>query len=87
MAYHTAISKLQAMTIERTAAFIAILLNDREGTPHTGGMGSPYAQTILFFFCRPCGAYHEKTHPHYRAMKRRKGKRLKAKQAEQRAEA
>ena len=50
-------------------------------------MGSPYAQKILFFFCRPCGDYHEKTHPHYRSMKRRKAKRLKAKQAEQRAEA
>jgi hypothetical protein len=46
-------------------------------------MGSPYAQPILFFFCRPCGDYHEKTHPHYRAMKRRKAKRLKAKQAKQ----
>jgi hypothetical protein len=28
-----------------------------------------YAQKILFFFCRPCGEYHEKTHPHYRSMK------------------
>jgi hypothetical protein len=27
-------------------------------------MGGPYAQRILFFFCRPCGEYHEKTHPH-----------------------
>jgi hypothetical protein len=42
-----------------------------------------YAQPILFFFCRPCGDYHEKTHPHYRAMKRRKAKRLKTKQAAQ----
>jgi hypothetical protein len=25
-----------------------------------------YAQPILFFFCRPCGEYHEKTHPHVR---------------------
>jgi hypothetical protein len=25
-----------------------------------------YAQKILFFFCRPGGDYHEKTHPHYR---------------------
>jgi hypothetical protein len=33
-----------------------------------------YGQKILFFFCRPCGEYHEKTHPHYRAMKRRKRK-------------
>ncbi|MGA2408934.1 MAG: hypothetical protein ABSG46_00895 [Candidatus Binataceae bacterium] len=23
-----------------------------------------YAQPILFFFCRPCGEYHLKTHPH-----------------------
>jgi hypothetical protein len=47
-------------------------------------MGSKYAQKILFFFCRPCGDYHEKTHPHYRAMKRRKAKRRKeAAQAEQ----
>ena len=48
-----------------------------------------YAQPILFFFCRPCAEYHEKTHPHYRAMKQRKAKRLKAKQAvqpEQRAD-
>ncbi len=36
-----------------------------------------YGQKILFFFCRPCGEYHEKTHPHYRAMKRRKLKRRK----------
>jgi hypothetical protein len=39
-----------------------------------------YAQPILFFFCRPCGTYHEKTHPHYRAMKRRALKRRKAKE-------
>jgi hypothetical protein len=36
-----------------------------------------YGQKILFFFCRPCAEYHEKTHPHYRAMKRRKLKRRK----------
>jgi hypothetical protein len=30
-----------------------------------------YAQPILFLFCRPCGDYHEKTHPHYRAQKQR----------------
>jgi hypothetical protein len=46
-------------------------------------MTKAYAQPILFFFCRPCGDYHAKTHPHYRAMKRRKAKRLKAKQAAQ----
>jgi hypothetical protein len=33
-------------------------------------MAGKYAQKILFFFCRPCGDYHEKTHPHYRAVKR-----------------
>lgn len=38
---------------------------------------SKYAQNILFFFCRPCGTYHEKTHPHFaeqqaRAEERRK---------------
>lgn len=42
-----------------------------------------YAQKILFFFCRPCGDYHEKTHPHYRAQKRRSAKRRKAKEAAQ----
>jgi hypothetical protein len=40
-----------------------------------------YGQPILFFFCRPCGDYHEKTHPHYRAMKRRKAKRRKLAEA------
>jgi hypothetical protein len=44
-------------------------------------MGAKYAQPILFFFCRPCGEYHEKTHPHYRAMKRRKAKRVKEREA------
>jgi hypothetical protein len=49
---------------------------------------SKYAQPILFFFCRPGGEYHERTHPHYRAMKRRKVKRAKEKaaQAEQQTE-
>jgi hypothetical protein len=40
-----------------------------------------YAQPILFFFCRPCREYHLKTHPHYRAMKRRKLKRRKLAEA------
>jgi hypothetical protein len=31
---------------------------------------------IIHFFCRPCGEYHLKTHPHYRAMKRRKAKKM-----------
>jgi len=38
-----------------------------------------YVRKIIHFFCRPCGEYHLKTHPHYRAMKRRKAKRLKEK--------
>jgi len=38
---------------------------------------SKYGQPIVFFFCRPCADYHHKTHPHYRAMKRRKAKRRK----------
>jgi hypothetical protein len=33
------------------------------------------AKRIIHFFCRPCAEYHLKTHPHYRAMKRRKAKR------------
>ena len=40
-----------------------------------------YGQKIVAFFCRPCGEYHLKTHPHYRAMKRRKLKVKKAKLA------
>jgi hypothetical protein len=30
---------------------------------------------IIHFFCRPCADYHLKTHPHYRAQKRRAAKR------------
>jgi len=30
-----------------------------------------HAQPILFFFCRKCGDYYEKTHPHYRAQRQR----------------
>jgi hypothetical protein len=37
-----------------------------------------HAQKIISFFCRPCGEYHYKDHPHYRAMKRRVTKRKKA---------
>jgi hypothetical protein len=40
-----------------------------------------YKQKILHFFCRPCAEYHLKTHPHYRAMKRRAALRRKAKEA------
>ena len=39
------------------------------------------AQKILHFYCRPCGEYHLKTHPHYRAMKRRAVGRRKTKDA------
>jgi hypothetical protein len=39
-----------------------------------------YGQKILHFFCRPCGEYHLKTHPHYCAAKRRAAKRLQIKQ-------
>lgn len=42
------------------------------------------AQKIVHFYCRPCGEYHLKTHPHYRAMQRRKADRVKAKEAESR---
>jgi hypothetical protein len=42
---------------------------------------SGYAQPILMFFCRPCAEYHFKTHPHYRAMKRRAAKRREEKEA------
>jgi hypothetical protein len=28
------------------------------------------------FYCRPCGEYHEKTHPHFDAMKQRARKRV-----------
>jgi len=36
-----------------------------------------YGQKIVSFYCRPCGEYHYKDHPHYRAMRRRKAKRRK----------
>ena len=40
-----------------------------------------YKQKIIHFFCRPCAEYHLKTHPHYRAMLRRKAKRAQEKAA------
>jgi hypothetical protein len=46
-----------------------------------------YAQKIIHFYCRPCAEYHLKTHPHYRAMKRRKALRAKEKAAKLAAEA
>jgi hypothetical protein len=45
-------------------------------------MAGRYAQPILFFFCRRCSQYHEKTHPHYKAQKQRAYRRRKAKEAE-----
>jgi hypothetical protein len=45
------------------------------------------AQKIIAFFCRPCGEYHYKDHPHYRAMKRRATKRKKAAAAATRQDA
>jgi hypothetical protein len=39
----------------------------------------PYAQPILFFYCRTCGNYHEKTHPHYAEQQARAEERRKAK--------
>jgi hypothetical protein len=44
------------------------------------GIGAMYKQKIIHFFCRPCAEYHLKTHPHYRAMKRRAAARRKAKE-------
>jgi hypothetical protein len=49
-------------------------------------MGGRYAQKILFFFCRKCSDYHEKTHPHYKAQKARSYRRRKAKVAAEAAQ-
>jgi hypothetical protein len=38
-----------------------------------------YAQKILFFYCRPCGEYHPKTHPHFAEQQARAEERRKAK--------
>jgi len=32
----------------------------------------PISDEIRHFFCRPCGEYHLKTHPHHAEMKTRK---------------
>jgi hypothetical protein len=45
---------------------------------------APYAQAILFFYCRPCADYHPKTHPHYAEMFARKAERTKKKAAKER---
>jgi hypothetical protein len=37
------------------------------------------AKQIIHFFCRPCGEYHLKTHPHYKEAKLRAEKRRKEK--------
>ena len=34
----------------------------------------PVVDQIRHFYCRPCGEYHPKTHPHHAEMKRRKAK-------------
>ncbi len=56
------------------------MLDGTRPAAQTDGMSSPYAQKILFFFCRKCGDYHEKTHPHYKAQKQRSYRRRKAKE-------
>ncbi len=38
-------------------------------------MAKKFGQKITHFFCRKCGEYHEKTHPHYKAQRRRAAKR------------
>jgi hypothetical protein len=58
-------------------------LDDYPPSAETDGMSSGYAQKILIFFCRKCGDYHEKTHPHYKAQKQRSYRRRKAKEAAQ----
>ena len=62
-------------------------LHDSPPRSQTWDMGSPYAQPILLFFCRPCGEYHETTSSQYHAMKPRKTKRLKAQPAKARRQA
>jgi len=49
-------------------------------------MGSPYAQPILFFFCRKCGQYEEKTSPHYKAQKQRAYRKRKKRETENAAQ-
>ena len=43
-----------------------------------------YAQPILFFFCRRCADYHEKTHPHFAEQQARSAERKKAAKPKQR---
>jgi len=45
-----------------------------------------YKQKIIHFYCRPCAEYHLKTHAHYRAMKRRKAKRQREREAAKEAQ-
>jgi len=45
---------------------------------------APYAQPILFFYCRPCAEYHPKTRPHYAEMFARKAERAKKKAVRER---
>lgn len=36
-----------------------------------------YAKDIVSFYCRKCGEYHAKTHPHYEAQLKRKAEKRK----------
>ena len=47
-------------------------------------MSSKFAQKITHFYCRPCGEYHPKTHPHYAEQQARAAERRKAKAKEER---
>jgi hypothetical protein len=37
-------------------------------------LAEPPTDEIRHFYCRPCGEYHPKTHPHHAEMRRRKAK-------------
>lgn len=49
-------------------------------------MKQKYAQRIIHFYCRPCGEYHLKTHPHYREMLKRKEERARQREAKEKAQ-
>jgi hypothetical protein len=40
---------------------------------------------IRHFYCRPCGEYHLKTHPHHAQMKKRRAKRVAGSAGQQRS--
>jgi len=56
-------------------------LDDYPPDAETEGMGSPYAQKILHFYCYECKGYELKTSPHYKAQKQRFARRKKARAA------